>query len=354
VILTKSTVGPAAESRLYSGYVVDESTGERLKNVSVYDPVSLSSSVTDAYGYFQIRIDKAPEDLFLAINRQDYADTLIVVSDDKSGLLKIPLKVNKEKFIVLADSVQKIVSRFWKTKVLAPQTYNIENIRDTIYQKSQVSVLPFIGTNHTLSGNVINDYSFNIFGGFSRGVQKFEIGGLFNIVLGEVKGTQIAGMFNAVGGKTSGVQLAGFSNMSLDSAKGTRIAGLVNASWSTASDFSVAGLINFTRKESHGVHLAGHGNVTLDKQHGVHLGGLFNYSMSDVNSFQGSGIVNFATGNMSGAQVSLTNYAGRQILGAQVAGLINLAPQTITEFNFQNAQLCEERRRRTNRSDKYC
>lgn len=329
VILTKATTA-VSESRSYSGYIVDESTGERLKNVSVYDPISLSSTVTDASGYFQIKIDKAPADLFLSINRQNYTDTLVVVSNEKSGLIKIPLKVHKEKIVTLADSVEEQLKRFWKTKVLAPQTFNIENISDTLYRKSQISVLPFIGTNHTLSGNIINDYSFNIFGGYSRGVRKFELGGLFNIVLGDVKGTQIAGMFNAVGGQATGFQLAGFSNVGLDSVKGTQIAGLVNFNWSSTQKFSVAGLINFTHGDSHGAHLAGLGNMTLGIQDGAHLAGLFNFSTTDVRSFQGSGIVNFAVGAVSGAQVSLMNYGGKEIHGAQFAGLVNLAPRKIT------------------------
>ena len=168
----------------------------------------------------------------------------------KAAFLKFRLKVSKEKIIVLADSVEEKVKRFWKTKVLAPQTFNIANIRDTIYRTSQISVLPFIGTNHTLSGNVINDYSFNIFGGYSRGVRKFELGGLFNIVLEDVKGTQIAGMFNAVGGTTTGVQLAGLANLNLDSVQGAQIAGFVNFNWNSSQKFSAAGLMNFTRNES--------------------------------------------------------------------------------------------------------
>ena len=49
IILTKAHASSGTE---FSGYIVDEATGKRLKNVSIYDPVSLSSAVTDAYGYF--------------------------------------------------------------------------------------------------------------------------------------------------------------------------------------------------------------------------------------------------------------------------------------------------------------
>ena len=257
--------------------------------------------MTDASGYFQIKIDRPPSDLFLAINRQNYTDTLVVVPNEKSGLLKIPIKVNKEKIVTLADSVEEKVKRFWKTKVLAPQTVNIDNISDTLYRKSQVSVFPFIGTNHTLSANVINDYSFNIFGGYSRGVQKFEMGGLFNMVLEDMNGTQLAGVFNAVGGKTAGVQLAGFANLNLDSVKGTQIAGLINFDWNSTQKFSAAGLMNFTHDESRGVHLAGIGNMTFGSQKGAHIAGLFNFSTQDVDAVQVSGVFNFAAGSCIGS-----------------------------------------------------
>ena len=56
MILTRATAS-AEDKSTYSGYVIDESTGKRLANVSVYDPISLSSAVTDDYGYFQIEIE---------------------------------------------------------------------------------------------------------------------------------------------------------------------------------------------------------------------------------------------------------------------------------------------------------
>lgn len=330
IILTKAQVS-TNESRLYSGYVVDEATGQRLKNVSVYDPVSLSSAVTDAYGYFQIKIDKPSADVILAINKQNYTDTIVAVPSGKRGLLKIPISINKDKIATLADSVGEKIKRFWETKVLALKSVNIDNIQDTLYRTTQFSVVPFIGTNHTLSGNVINDYSFNIFGGYSRGVRKLELGGLFNIVREDVEGTQFAGLFNAVGGKTSGVQLAGLANLNLDTVKGAQFAGLINLNWNSTKKLSAAGLINFTHKDSRGVHLAGLGNMTLGKQEGPHIAGLFNFSTNDAGPAQVSGLLNFTAGGMKGAQASgLVNFAAKEVRGAQVAGLINVAPRKIT------------------------
>lgn len=327
VILTTTTASTET-TNTYSGYVVDELTGKRLANVSVYDPVSLSSAVTDDYGYFQIQIEKpTAEDVKLAVRRLNYTDTVLMLSPARTGLLRIPISFNEEKLEILADSVSEKIMRFWKTKVLAPQSANIRNIGDTLFRTTQVSLLPFIGTNHTLSGNVFNDYSFNIFGGYARGVQKFELGGFFNIDRGDVKGFQIAGAFNAVGGRTMAVQVAGIANMNVDSVKGAQFAGIMNLNWNTSQHFSAAGMLNLTRNDSRGVHLAGLGNIAVGDQSGPHVAGMFNVSTRQSRVTQVAGMLNFTASEMRGAQVAgLMNFAGKSARGLQLAGLINVAP----------------------------
>lgn len=340
IILTKA-INSGAQT--YSGYVVDEATGKRLKNVSVYDPLTMSSAVTDEYGFFQIQIDKpTAEEVKLAVARREYGDTVVYVSPSRKGLLRIPMDFDEERMNTLADSVAEKLRRFWHTKVLAPENVNIRNIQDTLYRTTQVSFWPFIGTNHTLSGNVINDYSFNIFGGYALGVKKLEIGGLFNIDRGDVHGTQLASIFNAVGGKSHGFQAAGIANLNLDSVKGVALAGIANVSWAGNEKFSGAGIINFTHGRSAGVHLAGVGNFTLGEQQGTHLAGIYNFAtrssgpvqLAGVMNFtagdhkggQGAGIVNFAAGNVNGAQVGgILNFAAKKLTGAQVSGVLNYA-----------------------------
>lgn len=327
VILTKAQ---ATSAREFSGYVVDEATGQRLKNVSVYDPVSLSSAVTDAYGYFKIKIENPSPDVILAVSKQNYTDTIVAVASGRNGLLKIPISINRDKIEVIADSVGEKLRRFWEKNVMLAKSVNVDNISDTIYRTTQFSLLPFIGTNHKLSGNVINDYSYNIFGGYSRGVRKLEIGGLFNLVWEDMEGTQVAGVFNAVGGKTSGLQMAGMANLNLDTVKGAQFAGLINLNWNSTEKFSGAGFINLTHGNSSGVHLAGLGNVTIGEQDGTHMAGFFNLSTKASRPAQVAGFMNFAGGDVRGVQLSgLMNFAGGDIRGAQVGGLVNLAPRSI-------------------------
>jgi hypothetical protein len=48
---------------------------------------------------------------------------------------------------------------------------------DTTTVSMQFSFVPFVGTNGTNSGNVINDVSFNFLGGYSAGTRAFEMAG---------------------------------------------------------------------------------------------------------------------------------------------------------------------------------
>jgi hypothetical protein len=329
IILTQAPDRQEKDQRI-TGYVVDESTGKRLQNVSVYDPVSLSSAVTDSFGYFQLEVDQPTgEEVKLAIRKLNYTDTVVAVTSDRRRLVNISINEHADKVNIFADSVREKIKRFWKTKVSA-QAVNMQNIRDTLYRKFQFSVVPFVGTNHKLSGNVINDYSVNLYGGCALGVRKFEIGGMFNIIRGDVDGAQFAGIFNSVGGKMNGMQMAGFLNLNRDSVKGYEFAGAINLNGNSSNKFAMAGMFNLTYRDSRGVHLAGLGNGTIGMQVGPHVAGLFNFATGETGPAQVAGLTNFTLGSLTGAQVSgLMNFALKDVKGAQVAGLVNIATKSL-------------------------
>lgn len=331
IILTKAESSSNKDTKLLSGYVIDEATGQRLKNVSVYDPVSLSSAVTDAYGYFQIEIDNpSSEDIKLAVNKRNYTDTLVVVPHDDPQLLNIPIRINTEKLATLADSVGSKLKRFWLvTKKATAQAVNMENINDTLNRDTQVSFVPFVGTNGALSGNVINDYSLNILGGYSLGTRKVEFGGLFNAVRGDVDGFQAAGIFNAVGGNRRGVQFAGMFNAAAGSSHGAQFAGLFNFNWAGSNGVAGAGLFNYSHANARAVTFAGLGNFTLGQHEGPQLAGLFNFALRDARPAQLAGLLNFTGGTMTGTQLSgLVNYS-THLTGSQLAGILNVVSGTV-------------------------
>lgn len=316
------------DEQTVKGYVTDESTGKGLANVTVYDPIKLTSSLTDEYGYFEITVDKSISTLKLA-NIQ-YQDTTI--SLPRNGrLLHIPLNFDKEKFKSRADTVRQKIKRFWNTRILYPKNPNLFNIDDTLLREFQISLVPFIGTNHKLSGNVINDFSFNLIGGYALGVREFELGGLFNIERGDASNVQIAGAFNVVGGKFHGGQIAGIFNTNYDTIYGAQIAGVANLNWQSASFTSIAGVVNLTRQKTEGVHVAGVSNITLGGAKGVQVSGVLNLTTGNAGPVQLAGVMNLTTGNSFGAQVSgVSNITVADHNGSQLAGILNVAGKTLT------------------------
>jgi hypothetical protein len=329
VILTRAEPTEKKERKV-GGYIVDDNTGKRLENVTIYDPVSLSSAVTDSYGYFEIEVKDPMANITLVVNKQNYSDTLLVIPPNDVRLLKIPIRESGEKIATLADSVGQKIKRFWRTKILAPQDVNMVNVTDTLYRKVQLSVFPFVGTNHKLSGNVINDFSFNIYGGYSLGVKKFELGGLFNINRGDVGKGQVAGWFNATGGNVSGVQFAGLVNLTQGKSTGAQFAGWINLNWGGSQNFAVAGLANFSKETSKGVKFAGLINGSLRGQYGWNTAGLVNFALKETSGVQLAGLTNYTGKEVIGAQIGgLVNTALKDIEGVQLAGLVNVSVKKI-------------------------
>ena len=326
IILTSGGRSAAGrEPAVITGYVVDEATGERLKDVSIYDPVTLTSTFTDSYGYFEIKVDKSRPDLVLSVNRQHYSDTVVIVPA-RGRLLNIPIRFDKEKVAVLADSVGSKVRRFWEKRMLRFEHANLVNVDDTLYRTAQLSFVPFVGTNHKMSGHVINDYSLNILGGYALGTGKLEVGGVFNLVRGDMRGVQIAGVLNGVGGEMSGIQFAGVFNGNQGSSRGAQFAGVLNVNAGESRAVQFAGVGNISPAPQKSPQFAGVFNIAAKEGGPLQLGGVFNLAAGDMKGFQGAGVFNLTGKAMKGTQVAgVFNFAGKELTGAQVAGVFNYA-----------------------------
>lgn len=288
VILTPKP--PSPNDVVISGYIVNEA-GEGIRDATVYDPITLKSSTTNQYGYFQFEVKNPAEENFeIIVNKKDFSDTLLV--EEKSSFQRILLRAEDVKLDEFGKSLANSAKTFWAWTTKSVGFTNLENVKDTIHRDFQISFLPFIGTNRKISGNVINDYSFNILGGFSGGTTKAELGGLFNIDKGDVKSVQLAGVFNQVGGKVKGLQMAGVLNANLDSVDGAQISGVGN----------------FTTGEVKGLQMAGVLNITTANLQGTQLAGVANFTNRDVNGAQISSVLNIGR-NVFGSQIGLFNYS---------------------------------------------
>lgn len=290
----------------FSGYTRTDK-GSSVPWVSVFDKASLESTVSNDYGFYRIRISEKLLPLTLNFTKQGFTDTTIMLTRETTlynNIILQPVKLNPPtvNYEILSDSAENTVATFFKQFNDDP---NDLNIKDTLTRKYQVSFLPYVGTNLKLSGNVINEYSFNIFGGISMGTSKMELGGFFNIDKSDVRGLQIAGFTNLDGGNFKGLQLAGF--------------------------------INLVRKNVSGVQLAGFANINPGSYNGIQLSGFVNASMDSVSGIQGAGFCNIAGKSMKGTQASgFINIVADTLSGMQI-GFINVAKHLNgTQLGFLN------------------
>ena len=292
-----------------NGYIIDKSTGEKLANASIYDPYTLTSTISDRYGYYKIRLPTASSPVRLEVRKHQYVGKSVVISSKKNTYLpialnpdtikslfvrqiNIPKKTNSpdnpkiqipqydyisttyvsSDTIIEIDSLraqkklrttyQRVRKNFSMAFASAKQAINTRNIKDTLHRPVQTSILPFLSTNRELSGNVVNDYSFNVFAGYALGTNKLEIGGFFNADRGNVTGVQLAGIANVVGNNVTGFQYATALNLVMGHVIG----------------FQYSTLLNFTAGNFHGMQLAGVGNVLLGNLYGWQVSGGYNYA----------------------------------------------------------------------------
>lgn len=329
IILKKAKTKPGKnteeEYAVFKGYVRNQN-GEAVPWVSIYDKVSLESTVSNDYGYYSIRFHPKQLPVKLYFSKQHYKDTFIVVNDPRPGFFNITLKkIERSAPLVtalnadsLASSAEETTRSFFKSYEKEP---NQQNISDTLYRDFQASLIPFVGTNGELSGNVINKYSFNLFGGYSLGTEALELAGFFNLNRGDVNGFQAAGFLNMTGGKVKGVQAAGFTNLVRGPVEGMQAAGFVNTTWGSLKGAQFAGYVNVVKNNVEGAQFAGFVNAVLNSMRGFQAAGFCNYTGGVMTGTQLSGGVNITRGELKGTQIGFMNFASH-VHGTQI-GFMN-------------------------------
>ncbi len=167
------------------------------------------------------------------------------------------------------------------------------------------TLFSYLGTNHIFGPKTINNCSFNLFYGHSKGTNVIELGALVNRDDGNVRYFQAAGLVNYVGDSLEGVQLAGLSNFVGKSVNGFQAAGLNNHS-ERLKGIQFSGLYNFNISDAKGIQGAGLFNYTKSI-HGIQVAGLFNHADS-VNGLQMAGLYNKAK-KIRGLQLGVINFS---------------------------------------------
>jgi hypothetical protein len=193
-----------------------------------------------------------------------------------------------------------------------------------------------VSTHGKLSGQVINNVSLNLFGGYTGGVNGLEVAGLFNIDKKKVQFIQAAGIFNIVGGKVIGLQVAGIHNTDLDTLIGLQVAGVNNLVKGSMTGIQVGGIYNHVSGKVTGAQIAGISNYSRKKVSGVQIAGVGNFSNREMSGAQIAGVFNYAK-KMNGVQIGLINVSNTSDgLGI---GLINIVFKGYHKLSFSTNEV---------------
>lgn len=181
-----------------------------------------------------------------------------------------------------------------------------------------LSFITPLGTNGLESWNTTNNFSLNIFAGFSGGLKGIEMAGFANGLKGDMKGIQLAGFCNNTFGSAEGLEIAGFYNYNHRSLKGMQIAGFANVALDEVEGAQIAGFSNHSQGSTL-VQVSGFSNSSLGSKGGLQVAGFSNLSRGDGLGLQAAGFANVSTGSIKGIQLAgFANYA-RKIEGVQIA-----------------------------------
>jgi hypothetical protein len=230
-----------------SGMVVDEGTGERLMNASVYEKTHLVATLTDEHGYFKLKFRTSnPGSITVTASKRLYRDTTIHFLQT----VLVSSRANTATYRNIDEESNRIErTGLGSLFISARQKIQSLNITDFFAKRPfQVSITPGLSTHGMFSPQVVNKFSLNLAGGYTAGVNGLEVAGLFNINKKSARYLQLAGVFNLVGGNVIGLQLAGAHNRALDTVKGVQISLFTNKAQAQLSGVQISALHNETHR----------------------------------------------------------------------------------------------------------
>ncbi len=341
-----------------TGYVVNSETGEKLSNVSIYEPRHLVSTLTDEQGRFNIKLRSRHQPASLAVSRNMYEDTTVVINPGYNMQLEIAIVPVFEKPVISTVNMYHRVTpveqkdslfvpeikpdmiehnRFAKLLLSAKLKTQSVNIKELLGNKLiQVSLVPGFGTHGRMGSQVENNFSLNIIGGYTGGVNGAEIGGVFNINKKDVQYVQLAGAVNLVGGGIKGIQTAGLHNTVLQHMDGIQVSGVSNHANQAAKGMQIAGVGNLVKDTLYGIQLAGINNHVQRNSRGIQIAGIGNITAGDANGVQVAGIFNYAK-RLKGVQIGLVNVA--DTVDGYTIGLVNIVKKGYHKLYVSNNEV---------------
>jgi hypothetical protein len=363
VHLSLVTKKAATEDKVYvvSGYVLNDETGEQIAHASIYEKKLLASALTNEDGYFKLKLKSKAKTVALTVSKEFYEDTTVVIEPKYNQQITITLlpigspdiTIIKPEDYFVPDSLRVRIttssgtteytyiksdsSKLEKTAlgnflISSAQKFQSLNIKQFFAERPfQVSLTPGLSTHGKMSGQVVNNFSLNIFGGYSGGVNGLELGGLFNLDKKDVQYMQAGGLLNIVGGNVKGLQAGGINNTVLGRVDGLQAGGVSNYAKRGFLGLQVAGVHNHVPAPVTGVQIAGVSNFAMKKTSGAQLSGVANMSHGEMNGVQISGVFNYAK-RLNGLQIGLINIADTS--DGYSIGLINIVFKGYHKLSF--------------------
>ncbi|MBD3628511.1 hypothetical protein [Cyclobacterium sp.] len=311
------------KSLVIQGQIRDYHTAEPVSTASIYEKNGLAYAMSDGQGNFELRLKSAsPSSVWLTLRKEEYRDT--------SFVLLPPVQVDLDKhagsrfrFLPGNGSADNLEESFWGGMFIGfRQRMQRLNLAGFFAESPvQMSLIPGLSTQGVFSSQMINNFSLNLLGGYTAGVEGLEVAGLFNMNQRMVSGMQTAGLFNMVGGGVSGFQAAGIFNNVYDSLSGFQVAGILNKVGNDLNGAQVAGLVNQVAGKAR-IQIAGLANRSYSTD-GFQLAGLINRTKAGAGKVQIAGILNQSGANVDYQVSGLFNKADT-VVGLQLS-LVNVA-----------------------------
>jgi CarboxypepD_reg-like domain len=290
------------------GYLKDQNTGERIAGATIYDKKTLRATTTDQNGYYQLSLKKQTADIVVA--KLSFRDTILQVKPlsprfVQIGMVEVKPVAASPSFDVALE-LRRAGSKTHRFFAASLDLLHDLNLCDTLNRRFQASLVPMIGTNHTLSGKVANDYSLNVIAGYSKGVEKLEIGALGNFTRAYVHGVQIGGAFNLNQGESTGIQIGGAYNYAHTTDGAVQISGAINSVKQNSKKlYQVAGFANHVVAGDATVQIGGFGNLLHQGKTELQVAGAINIA-EEVSTLQVAGFMNKAK-TSRGLQIAIFN-----------------------------------------------
>ncbi len=327
---THIIIQPSAAMYWYAtGYVKDEMTGEGIAYASVYEKTQFVSTLTNELGYFRLRLRDRNKTATISVSKSWYADTAIVISPQTKQDVKVGIKPKNFELDSFVVTRKTGVEGNWLSRMFLSSKQRMQgmNLGKFFADKPyQTSFIPGLSTHGSMSSQSVNKFSFNVLGGYTGGVNGFEMAGVFNINKTNVRGAQLAGIFNMADGNVSGLQIAGVYNHVMKASEGWQFAGVSNLVNADLAGIQIGGVYNHVWGAIEGAQICGVTNLAKGSVEGAQISGAANYADSTVNGTQIAGFVNIAIEKTKGVQIAgAANYAHDTLEGTQIASFANIA-----------------------------